>query len=78
MQGKKEHFTYEDFKGCEKRIDLVRGRAEGIVIEVCLGVKCWKQTASEVGIEEERIESIYFNFVCCKASYMKLYNKRTQ
>ena len=62
MQGKRDHFTLEDFKECGKRVNLVRGRAESIVEEVCLGVKGWKQTASEVGIEEKVIESIYSQF----------------
>lgn len=60
--GKSANFIHEDFKECGKRVNLVRGRAEGIFEEVCLGMKGWKQTASEVGIEKGIIESIYSQF----------------
>lgn len=62
MQGKRDHFTLEDFKECGKRVHLVRGRAQAIVEEISDAVQTWKQIAHEVGIEEETTEYIYKQF----------------
>ncbi|NBK24545.1 MAG: HipA domain-containing protein, partial [Spirochaetia bacterium] len=62
MQGKRDHFTLEDFKECGKRVHLVRGRAQAIVEEISDAVQTWKQIAHEVGIEEETTEYISKQF----------------
>ena len=62
MQGKRDHFTLEDFKECGKRVHLVRGRAQAIVEELSDAVQAWKQIAHEVGVEKETMEYIYKQF----------------
>ncbi|MGB4406815.1 MAG: type II toxin-antitoxin system HipA family toxin [Sphaerochaeta sp.] len=62
MQGKRDQFTLEDFKGCGKQVNLVRGRALAIVQEVCEAVKSWKDIAQNVGIEDSTSEYIYNQF----------------
>ena len=59
MNGKREHFTMEDFKACARSASMKRGRAETIVAEVQDTVSKWRSFADAAGVPEavrERIQ----------------------
>lgn len=52
MNGKREHFTMEDFNACAKTALMKRGRAAKIVAEVQATVSRWKSFAIEAGVPD--------------------------
>ncbi len=50
MNGKRDHFTLDDFKACAKTASMKRGRAKNIIEEVQETVSCWKKYAKAAGI----------------------------
>ena len=50
MNGKRDHFTMEDFKACARSASMKRGRAETIVKEVLETVSGWRNYADEAGV----------------------------
>jgi serine/threonine-protein kinase HipA len=50
MNGKREHFTLDDFRACAKTASMKRGRAAAIIAEVQATVGNWRQYASEAGL----------------------------
>jgi serine/threonine-protein kinase HipA len=58
MNGKRDGFSLEDFDESAKRISLRRGLAREIIEEVQNAVRKWKDIASEVGVESDKIHKI--------------------
>ncbi|MCJ7815684.1 MAG: HipA domain-containing protein [Xanthomonadales bacterium] len=59
MNGKRDHFTLDDFKACASAASMKRGRAEAIVAEVQQTVSKWRSFAELAGVPEavrERIQ----------------------
>jgi len=59
MNGKRDHFTLDDFKACASSASMKRGRAEAIVAEVQQTVSKWRSFAELAGVPEavrERIQ----------------------
>lgn len=59
MNGKRDHFTLEDFNACAKKASMKRGRAVKIVAEVQATVSKWRSFAEQAGVPEavrERIQ----------------------
>jgi serine/threonine-protein kinase HipA len=59
MNGKRDHFTLDDFKACASTASMKRGRAEAIVAEVQQTVSKWRSFAELAGVPEtvrERIQ----------------------
>ncbi len=59
MNGKRDHFTLEDFNACAKAASMKRGRAAKIVAEVQATVSRWKDYAEQAGVPDgvrERIQ----------------------
>jgi len=52
MNGKRDHFTLEDFRQCAKAISMKRGRAESIVDEVRAAVADWMDYAAQADVIE--------------------------
>jgi serine/threonine-protein kinase HipA len=50
MNGKRDHFTLNDFKACAKTASMKRGRANAIVSEVVETVSRWRDYADEAGV----------------------------
>jgi serine/threonine-protein kinase HipA len=50
MNGKREHFTLDDFRACAKTASMKRGRAAAIIAEVQATVGNWRQYAGEAGL----------------------------
>jgi serine/threonine-protein kinase HipA len=50
MNGKRDHFTIQDFKACARAASMKRGRAETIVNDVLETVARWRDYADEVGV----------------------------
>ncbi len=50
LNGKRDHFTLEDFKACAKNASLKRGRAKEIIQQVQNAVLQWKHIANESGV----------------------------
>ncbi|NOZ74494.1 MAG: type II toxin-antitoxin system HipA family toxin [FCB group bacterium] len=50
INGKRDHFTLEDFKACAKTTSMKRGRAESIIHDVKETVSNWKRYADEAGV----------------------------
>ena len=62
MNGKREHFTIEDFRECAKTALMKRGRAESIIEQVQEAAQKWPETASAIQIPEDTIHKIYNTF----------------
>lgn len=58
MNGKRDHFTMEDFRACAKSALLKRGRAESVVAEVTAVVERWPEFAGRARISEAWREQI--------------------
>jgi len=50
MNGKRDHFTLEDFIALANTAAMKKGRAEDIVEEIGAGIGAWKNYASEAGV----------------------------
>lgn len=51
MNGKRDHFTLEDFKACARNTGMKRGRAEAILEEITQVITRWPDYADQVGLE---------------------------
>jgi serine/threonine-protein kinase HipA len=58
MNGKRDHFTMEDFNACAKTASMKRGRAAKIVAEVQATVSQWKSFAEQAGVPDGVREKI--------------------
>jgi len=58
MNGKRDHFTLEDFNACAKTASMKRGRAAKILAEVQATVSKWKTFAEEAGVPDTVREKI--------------------
>ena len=52
MNGKRDGFTFDDFKACAKAASMKRGRSEAIVNEVQQVVAQWQDYAAEAGVSK--------------------------
>ena len=52
MNGKRDHFTREDFRVCAKAALMKRGRADAILDEVIDAVKQWPQFAEAASVSD--------------------------
>jgi len=50
MNGKRDHFTMDDFNACAKAASMKRGRAETIVKEVRQTISRWREYADDAGV----------------------------
>ena len=58
MNGKREHFTRDDFRACARTASMKRGRAEAILAEVQETVANWRRYAAAAGVPEATAERI--------------------
>lgn len=58
MNGKRDHFTVDDFKNCAKKALLKRGLAEDILQEVTETVNRWPEFAERAAVKTNWIPSI--------------------
>ena len=58
MNGKRDHFTLEDFNACAKTASMKRGRAAKIVAEVQTTVSKWNSFAEQAGASDGVREKI--------------------
>ena len=58
MNGKRKHFTLEDFKACAKVASMKRGRATTILAEVQATVSKWRSFAEQAGVPEDMCDGI--------------------
>jgi serine/threonine-protein kinase HipA len=58
MNGKREHFTRDDFRACARTASMKRGRAEAILAEVQETVADWRRYAAAAGVPEATAERI--------------------
>ena len=58
MNGKRDHFTMDDFRACARSASMKRGRAETIVAEVQDTVSKWRSFADTAGVPEAARERI--------------------
>lgn len=58
MNGKRDHFTMEDFNACAKTASMKRGRAAKIVAEVQATVSQWGSFAEKAGVPDAVREKI--------------------
>ena len=58
MNGKRDHFTMEDFNACAKTASMKRGRAAKIVAEVQTTVSKWNSFAEQAGASDGVREKI--------------------
>jgi serine/threonine-protein kinase HipA len=52
MNGKRDHFTMEDFNACARTASMKRGRAAKIVADVQATVSKWKTFAEKAGVPD--------------------------
>ena len=53
LNGKREHFTRDDFEECAKVAIMKRGRAGAIIEEVVTAVKRWPDFAAEAELSDQ-------------------------
>ncbi|WP_417832584.1 type II toxin-antitoxin system HipA family toxin [Terasakiella sp.] len=58
LNGKRDHFSLDDFKDCARLVSLQRGRAEEILEQVQDAVRKWHSLAEEAGVDNTFIEEI--------------------
>ena len=58
MNGKRDHFTMDDFRACARSASMKRGRVETIVAEVQDTVSKWRSFADAAGVPESVRERI--------------------
>ncbi|MEW6302742.1 MAG: HipA domain-containing protein [Verrucomicrobiota bacterium] len=61
VNGKRDHFTEEDFRACAKSAQMKRGRAGSIVEEVTAAVTRWPEFAARAQVADEWREQIQKN-----------------
>ena len=59
LNGKRDHFSLEDFKACAKAASMKRGRAETILREVQTTVSRWRDYADEAGVNPIHRDQIH-------------------
>ena len=52
MNGKRDGFTWADFRACAKSAVMKRGRAEAIVEKVCAAVAKWPEFAAQANVAD--------------------------
>lgn len=58
LNGKRDHFTLDDFNACARKASMKRGRAAAIVAEVQATVAKWKSYAERAGVPDGLRKSI--------------------
>jgi len=58
LNGKRDGFSLADLSAVARLAGLKRGRAEGILAEVCEAVAGWRAIANAAGLEEQMSEQI--------------------
>lgn len=58
MNGKRDGFTIDDFKACEKAVGMKRGRALAIVEETSQAVRRWQEFAERAAVPVDVIDQI--------------------
>jgi serine/threonine-protein kinase HipA len=58
LNGKRNNFTFDDFKACAKSASMKRGRAETIIGEVHSVISRWRDYADEAGVHADRRDKI--------------------
>lgn len=58
INGKREHFTLDDFRACAKTAMLKRGRDKAMLEEVCTAVRRWPEFAEQAGLSRTRTDQI--------------------
>ncbi len=58
LAGKREDFTFDDFKSVAETASMKRGRAEAITREVAAAVGRWREFAEQAGVLPDQIEKI--------------------
>jgi len=58
LNGKRDHFTMDDFKSCAESISLKRGRVDSIVAEVREVVEKWPEYAERARIDSSWTDEI--------------------
>ena len=58
LAGKRDGFTFDDFKGVAETASMKRGRAEAITREVAAAVGRWPEFAQQAGVVPDQIEKI--------------------
>lgn len=53
LNGKRNNFLIEDFRGCARNVSMKRGRADEILEQVVAAVRNWPDHASGVGVPPE-------------------------
>jgi serine/threonine-protein kinase HipA len=59
LNGKRDHFTMDDFRACARTIAMQRGRAETIIEEVRQVVARWRDYADDAGVPALLRDRIY-------------------
>ena len=70
INGKRDHFTFQDFKTCAEASSMKRGAAERIVEEVQSAVLAWPDFADEADVNPlsiERIQKVHRTDILTKA-----------
>lgn len=58
LNGKRDHFTLEDFKACAKLASMKRGRAQSILQEVITAAQRWPEFAEIAKVDSDWIPAI--------------------
>jgi serine/threonine-protein kinase HipA len=58
LNGKRDHFTMEDFRTCAETVSMKRGRAETIIDEVHSVVSRWQEYAEETKVSADSRDKI--------------------
>ena len=58
LNGKRDHFTRDDFLACAHTASLKRGRARAILSEVKSAVQCWRTHADRAGVNANQRDRI--------------------
>ena len=62
MNGKRDQFTIEDFKGCGRVSQLIRGEPESIIEEIRTALLRWPEFAQEAKVDATWTKEIQNNF----------------
>jgi len=58
MNGKRDHFTVDDFVACGEKASLRRARTLEVLDEVMSSVRKWKTFADDAGVSDDKISAI--------------------
>jgi serine/threonine-protein kinase HipA len=58
MNGKRDHFTVDDFVACGAKASLRRARTLEVLDEVMSAVRKWKTFADDAGVSDDKISAI--------------------